>query len=90
MQERVVIGGDLNLINVIDGDMSLHTVIDGEAGVFIPVYPDPYAGPTTFTPSQETQTVYTAGLTVPSNITIEPIPSNYGLITYNGTIITVS
>lgn len=50
----------------------------------------PYTGETTFTPSDEQQTVHTAGYYVQSNITINPIPSNYGLITYNGSVITVS
>ena len=49
-----------------------------------------YDGPVTVTPSEETQTLATAGLAVMQNITVNPIPSNYGLITYNGSVITVS
>ncbi len=49
-----------------------------------------YSGQYEFTPTQETQTVYTNGLICSDNITINPIPSNYGLITYNGSYITVS
>ena len=59
-------------------------------GEFHEVRPDPYTGPTEVTPTQETQTLYTEGTSMPSNIVVNPIPSNYGLITYNGSIITVS
>lgn len=49
-----------------------------------------YDGEYEFTPTQETQTVFTKDKTLLQNITINPIPSNYGLITYNGAFITVS
>lgn len=51
---------------------------------------DPYTGEYTVTPSAETQTLQTDNLRMTDNITIEPIPQNYGLITWNGSIITVS
>lgn len=50
----------------------------------------PYEGPLEFTPSGTEQIIHTAGKTVSDDITIHPIPSNYGLITYNGVFITVS
>lgn len=56
----------------------------------IPIYPDPYTGATEFIPSAEEQTIPTAGLMMHENITINPIPSNYGLITWDGSTITVS
>ena len=49
-----------------------------------------YAGGYDFTPTQETQTVYTKDKTLLDDITINPIPNNYGLITYNGAYIIVS
>ena len=49
-----------------------------------------YSGPYEVTPSNETQTLATAGKTLESNVTINPIPSNYGLITWDGNILTVS
>lgn len=49
-----------------------------------------YSGATTVNPSQQTQVLATAGKLVESNITINPIPSNYGLITYDGSVLTVS
>ena len=49
-----------------------------------------YEGPYEFTPTQETQTVPTADKVLLENIIIHPIPQNYGLITWNGAVITVS
>ena len=49
-----------------------------------------YSGPYEVTPSEETQTLGTAGKTLNANVIIKPIPSNYGLITWNGSVITVS
>lgn len=51
---------------------------------------DTYDGAYTFTPTTSTQIAQTSGKTLSSNITINPIPSNYGLITYDGSTITVS
>ena len=49
-----------------------------------------YSGSYTATPSAEQQTLPTAYRTLAQNIVIEPIPSNYGLITWNGSSLTVS
>ena len=49
-----------------------------------------YDGPTEFTPSGSTQTIEIANMKALENITINPIPSNYGLITWDGSTITVS
>lgn len=52
--------------------------------------PQPYEGAYTVTPSAETQTLSTAGMKMTGNVTVNPIPSNYGLIGWNGSILTVS
>lgn len=52
-------------------------------------YPQ-YEGETTVTPTQETQVLQTIGTLVTDNITINPIPNNYGLISWNGSVLTVS
>ena len=49
-----------------------------------------YEGEYTVTPSQETQILQTEDLRMTANVTINPIPSNYGLITWNGSFLTVS
>lgn len=56
----------------------------------VPIYPETYTGAMEVTPSAEEQVLLTKGLMMPDHVHINPIPSNYGLITYNGSIITVS
>ena len=51
---------------------------------------DYYDGEYTITPTAEQQIIPMTGKTGRQNFTIEPIPSNYGLITWNGSILTVS
>ena len=43
-----------------------------------------YPGPFEFTPSEETQVIPTEETSVYQNITIAPIPSDYGRIAWNG------
>jgi hypothetical protein len=49
-----------------------------------------YEGPYTVTPSESVQTLQTKNFRMTDNIVVNPIPNNYGLITWNGSIITVS
>lgn len=43
------------------------------------------------TPTQATQTITAdAGYTGLGTVTVNPIPNNYGLITYNGSVLTIS
>ena len=51
---------------------------------------DPYTGAYAVTPSSETQVLETKNLRMTENVTINPIPNNYGLITWDGRTITVS
>jgi len=51
---------------------------------------DHYQGAYAVTPSSEEQTLQTAGLVLDQDVTIAPIPQNYGLITWNGSTLTVS
>lgn len=51
---------------------------------------DPYRGEYTVTPTDEAVVLSTNGLRMTDNITVNPIPSNYGLITWNGSTLTVS
>lgn len=56
----------------------------------IPIYPISYAGAYEVTPSAQTQTLETNGLMMTANVTVNPIPTNYGLITWDGSTLTVS
>lgn len=49
-----------------------------------------YEGAYEWTPSEKAQSIEIANEKALQNITINPIPSNYGLITWNGTTLTVS
>lgn len=89
-----IIDGRAELVQIIDGDALLDSVIDGEAGSIIetggrsdqPVY----TGPTEVTPSTQRQRLNTAMMSMTSDIIVHPIPNNYGLITWNGSALTVS
>lgn len=50
----------------------------------------PYTGEYEFTPSSEEQTIPIYGKVASADIVINPIPSNYGLISWNGSTLTVS
>lgn len=49
-----------------------------------------YQGPYTITPTDSEQVFNAIGTVMNAVITVEPIPSNWGLITWDGTVITVS
>lgn len=64
-------------------------VLTAEPAVYVSIA-DYYEGPYEFTPTQSTQTIAIEGKTATEDIVINPIPSNYGLITWNGSTLTVS
>lgn len=49
-----------------------------------------YSGPFEVTPGDTAQTLSTADTAVRRDIIINPIPSNYGKIAWNGAVLTVS
>lgn len=51
---------------------------------------DEYSGPYEFTPGNAPQVVEIANKKATADITIGPIPDNYGLITWDGSTLTVS
>lgn len=51
---------------------------------------DPYDGEYTITPTSETQILETKNFRMTDNIVVGAIPQNYGLITWNGSTLTVS
>lgn len=51
---------------------------------------DPYPGPYEVTPGAEAQVLATKDLRMTGDLTVAPIPNNYGLITWNGSVLTVS
>lgn len=78
---------------VLDGELSLNIPMDGEVGTVTKVVEHDlpvYTGETNITPSTSEQVLNTADKVVTRNIVINPIPSNYGRITWNGATLTVS
>ena len=51
---------------------------------------DEYSGPYEFTPGNAPQVIEIANKKATADITIGPIPDNYGLITWDGSTLTVS
>jgi len=91
MYDTVVLDGELNLKLSGDAGCVVSIVADGDIGVAVESGRLPvYDGPTEVTPGAETQILETDQHALRSNIVINPIPSNYGLITWDGSTITVS
>lgn len=82
--------GSLKSSGQLSGFLSAEKGISGlltiPSAVDVPLYGGPYE----FTPTEDTQTVAIERKMATENIVINPIPSNYGLITWNGTTLTVS
>lgn len=73
-----------------DMTCSTEEAVDFDESSAVVIGGDPYTGTYEVTPSRETQVLSTANLYMNENVTIKPIPSNYGLITWDGTKLTVS
>jgi len=90
LADTKTISGTISASGIIQGSLTGSDAIIGN--ITIPehtggVY---YNGDYEVTPSADVQTLSTAELTMRHNVTINPIPQNYGLITWNGTTLTVS
>jgi len=65
--------------------------LDGEIQPPVAYLPtNPYLGPYEVTPSMEEQVLETNEHMMTANVVVHKIPSNYGLITWNGSVLTVS
>ena len=82
--------GTLVASQTLTGELSATEKIDGLLTIPNAILPPSYEGEYAVTPTEEAQVLDTDHLYMMDNITINPIPNNYGLITYDGSIITVS
>lgn len=85
----------LDVDGVAEYDAELDTLpeydMDADLAIVVnPIYVPEYEGEYVITPQATAQTLLTEGKKMMDNIRIEPIPSNYGLITWNGSTLTVS
>lgn len=87
---------DYEITLTIDDSAEATLAVDDDVGVSLELgdaYIDggrPYDGPYEVMPTQYTQTLATIGRKMADNVTVNPIPSNYGLITWNGSVLRVS
>ena len=84
------LSGVLTLSGTLSGTLSMPATIQGKLTVPLHVLPPIYSGPYEVTPSDTEQVLDTDSFYMNGNITINPIPNNYGLITWNGSTLTVS
>ena len=90
MTHLIEVSGAVSLAdeNIINGNVRTEEVhVGGSVAVPTGSY---YRGEYTITPGTEAQTLAIEGMTALRDITINPIPSNYGLVTWDGSTITVS
>lgn len=64
-------------------------VVEFATGVLVGGGGIPYEGSYEVTPSEDTQTLPTAMRSLARDVVVNPIPSNYGRIAYDGTAIMV-
>lgn len=82
--------GELSPVGSLVGKLSGAPQIKGVLSVPSVIGPPYYDGEYEFTPTQEAQTLEVGGYIMRQNVTINAIPSNYGLITWDGARLVVS
>lgn len=78
--QKVSVGIEPKTMGVALGDPVVKEYVDVE----------PYTGSYEITPSADTQMLDVSGKRMLRPLTVNPVPSNYGLITWNGSFLTVS
>ena len=84
------LSGVLTPAGTLSGSLSTPKNITGQLTVPQYVTPPAYTGPYEVTPSDTEQVLETDTFYMNGNIVINPVPNNYGLITWDGSTITVS
>ena len=93
MHEKIVIGGRISLDLKVDGSVSTSLTVDGVEGTLIANEEhgrEPYTGAYEAIPSAVVQIIPTKDKVMTADFKVKPIPSNYGLISWNGSELTVS
>ena len=90
IRERGVLHGRLEARGVLSGKLTGRVPLRGNIDLPEIVELEPYVGPYSFEPSDQTQVVEIADKRALNNIIINPVPSNYGKITWDGSVLTVS
>ena len=87
---RVTVAGQQRAARIRAPAQAIARTVEIEALPVRRVDTDPYEGPYEVTPGPEAQTLATENLRMTGNVTVGAIPNNYGLITWNGSTLTVS
>ena len=82
--------GSLKSSGQLSGFLSANKGISGLLTIPSAAGVEVYEGPYELTPTEDTQTVAIERKMATANIVINPIPYNYGLVTWNGSTLTVS
>lgn len=82
--------GYITVAGILRGELSSAVSLNGNLTVAERAETPEYTGSYEVTPSSQTQTIPIMGMKAVQDITVDPIPSNYGLITWNGSTLTVS
>lgn len=86
----VEIGGTLTPVCSIQGALQAAIALEGELTVPSVIDAQPYQGEYHITPDQDSHILNTNGKYLSRNVVIDPIPGNYGLITWNGVTLMIS
>ena len=71
-------------------ELSSEGTLSAELSVPEAVAVEEYSGPYEYSPGPEPQTVEMSGKKATQNITIGAIPQDYGHLTWNGSVLTIS
>lgn len=88
MEQNCCLNGLLKAVGVLTGELSEEQGLSGALTIAgsIPFFPGPY----TVTSGDVVQTIACAGLLMSQDIIIQPVPSNYGRIAWDGVSLSVS
>lgn len=84
------IAGSLSSDANIDGSLSGASTLSGTVQIYNGTAPPDYEGAYEVTPTLETQTLPTENRRLVQDVIVNPIPEYYGLITWDGSVLTVS
>ena len=88
-QIPVNVAANSQLVGVSVGANGAQLPVNCVSSIAVADFPS-YDGPFSYTPSTETQVIHVRNKAAYQDITIDPIPSNYGQISWNGSVLTVS
>lgn len=84
------LSGVLRRVGRVSGGISCTGRVFGGVSKPIMAQVEEYTGDYEFTPTRRTQVIEIANKKATADIIINPIPRNYGLVTWNGSVLTVS